>query len=203
MEAHEKLFHLLTKNWRENWAEELPFYYVQLSSIDRPSWPWFRDSQRRMLQSIPNSGMAVSSDHGDSLDVHPQPQTGDRGTPRSLGTQQDIRARDPSFRSTLPIGDIQGQHCLCHIRLRKRHAQFRRRQTTYFRDSRTRWFIRPRGGTNHRWKDSKSMERPNPESEIRPLRLATFHPCQFSERSGVAGFDIPFGSGSGQLVSAA
>lgn len=39
VEAHEKLFHLLTKNWRENWAEELPFYYVQLSSIDRPSWP--------------------------------------------------------------------------------------------------------------------------------------------------------------------
>lgn len=72
IEAHEKLFHLLTKNWRENWAEELPFYYVQLSSIDRPSWPWFRDSQRRMLQSIPNSGMAVSSDHGDSLDVHPR-----------------------------------------------------------------------------------------------------------------------------------
>ena len=25
-----------------------------------------------MLQSIPNSGMAVSSDHGDSLDVHPR-----------------------------------------------------------------------------------------------------------------------------------
>ena len=72
MEAHEKLFHLLTKNWRENWAEELPFYYVQLSSIDRPSWPWFRDSQRRMLQSIPNSGMAVSSAHGGSLDVHPR-----------------------------------------------------------------------------------------------------------------------------------
>ena len=72
MEAHERLFHLLTKNWRENWAEELPFYYVQLSSIDRPSWPWFRDSQRRMLRSIPNSGMAVSSDHGDSLDVHPR-----------------------------------------------------------------------------------------------------------------------------------
>lgn len=72
MEAHEKLFHLLVKNWRENWAEELPFYYVQLSSIDRPSWPWFRDSQRRMLSSISNSGMAVSSDHGDSLDVHPR-----------------------------------------------------------------------------------------------------------------------------------
>lgn len=72
MEAHEKLFRLLTESWRSNWAEELPFYYVQLSSIDRPSWPWFRNSQRRLMQTIPNSGMAVSSDRGDSLDVHPR-----------------------------------------------------------------------------------------------------------------------------------
>lgn len=73
MEAHEKLFHLLVESWRKNWADEnLPFYYVQLSSINRPSWPWFRDSQRRMMETISNVGMAVSSDWGDSLDVHPR-----------------------------------------------------------------------------------------------------------------------------------
>lgn len=71
-EAHEKLFRLLTQSWRSNWGEELPFYYVQLSSIDRPSWTWFRDSQRKLMQTIPNSGMAVCSDLGDSLDVHPR-----------------------------------------------------------------------------------------------------------------------------------
>ena len=72
-EAHEKLFKLLISSWRKNWGnEELPFYYVQLSSIARPSWPWFRDSQRRMMNEIPNTGMAVSSDNGDSLDVHPR-----------------------------------------------------------------------------------------------------------------------------------
>ncbi|WP_073348374.1 cyclically-permuted mutarotase family protein [Bacteroides congonensis] len=72
-EAHEKLFKLLISSWRKNWEnEELPFYYVQLSSIARPSWPWFRDSQRRMMNEIPNTGMAVSSDNGDSLDVHPR-----------------------------------------------------------------------------------------------------------------------------------
>lgn len=71
-EAHEKLFKLLINSWRKNWENEnLPFYYVQLSSIDRPSWPWFRDSQRRMMNEIPCTGMAVSSDHGDSLNVHP------------------------------------------------------------------------------------------------------------------------------------
>jgi sialate O-acetylesterase len=72
MEAHEKLFTLLADSWRRNWSEELPLYYVQLSSIDRPSWTWFRDSQRRLMQAIPNSGMAVSSDRGDSLNVHPR-----------------------------------------------------------------------------------------------------------------------------------
>ncbi len=71
--AHEKLFHLLVDSWRKNWNDQqLPFYYVQLSSIDRPSWPWFRDSQRKMMNDIRATGMAVSSDHGDSLDVHPR-----------------------------------------------------------------------------------------------------------------------------------
>lgn len=71
IEAHEALFPLLVASWRQYWQQQLPFYYVQLSSIDRPSWPQFRDSQRRMLQTIPHCGMAVSSDLGDSLNVHP------------------------------------------------------------------------------------------------------------------------------------
>ena len=72
-DAHEKLFTLLVKSWRENWQQpELPFLFVQLSSLNRPSWPWFRDSQRMLSRCIPHTGMAVSSDVGDSLDVHPR-----------------------------------------------------------------------------------------------------------------------------------
>lgn len=72
-DAHAKLFKLLINSWRENWKNpELPFYYVQLSSLDRPSWTWFRDSQRRLQNEISFTGMAVSSDLGDSLDVHPK-----------------------------------------------------------------------------------------------------------------------------------
>ena len=71
IETHERLFPLLVESWRKNWGEEFPFYYVQLSSIDRPSWTWFRNSQRELMETIPNSGMAVSSDRGDSLNVHP------------------------------------------------------------------------------------------------------------------------------------
>lgn len=72
-DAHEKLFKLLVQSWRTNWDNpELPFYYVQLSSLNRPSWPWFRDSQRKLMEEIPFTGMAVSTDKGDSLDVHPR-----------------------------------------------------------------------------------------------------------------------------------
>lgn len=71
--AHAKLFSLLVDGWRQNWNNpDMPFYFVQLSSLNRPSWPWFRDSQLRLMKEISNTGMAVSSDHGDSLDVHPR-----------------------------------------------------------------------------------------------------------------------------------
>ena len=41
-------------------------------AIGRETWGHFRDSQRRLMYEIPNSGMAVSSDLGDSTDVHPR-----------------------------------------------------------------------------------------------------------------------------------
>lgn len=73
VQLHERLFKLLVQSWRTYWDNpEMPFYFVQLSSLNRPSWTWFRDSQRRLMQQLPHMGMAVSSDKGDSLDVHPR-----------------------------------------------------------------------------------------------------------------------------------
>ena len=70
--THERLFKMLVEGWRRNWNDvEMPFYFVQLSSIDRAGWQWFRDSQRRLQSELPNVAMAVSSDKGDSLNVHP------------------------------------------------------------------------------------------------------------------------------------
>ncbi len=96
VEVHEELFPLLVDSWRNYFSQDgrsgsamtttvisgstptvipgltgnLPFYYVQLSSLNRPSWPIFRDSQRRLLASRPGLGMAVTSDLGDPADVH-------------------------------------------------------------------------------------------------------------------------------------
>lgn len=73
IELHERLFTLLEQSWRGYWHQpQMPFYFVQLSSIaTRPSWPNFRNSQRLLAHSLPDTWMAVSSDRGDSLNVHP------------------------------------------------------------------------------------------------------------------------------------
>ena len=71
---HEKLFGLLVKGWRNHWGNpDMPFHFVQLSSLaERTMWPDFRDSQRRLAEAIEHCEMAVSSDLGDSLDIHPR-----------------------------------------------------------------------------------------------------------------------------------
>jgi sialate O-acetylesterase len=72
------LLKLLVRQYRQQWKQpNLPFYWVQLSSIDTSYykssyWPAFRDLQRKMLDSISFSGMAVTSDIGDPWDVHPR-----------------------------------------------------------------------------------------------------------------------------------
>ncbi|MFD2895785.1 GDSL-type esterase/lipase family protein [Sphingobacterium arenae] len=70
-ELYSKLFPYFVQQWRHQWRDEFSFYYVQLSSMERPSWPYFRDQQRKLLTKIPKTGMAVTSDIGDPKDVHP------------------------------------------------------------------------------------------------------------------------------------
>jgi TonB-dependent SusC/RagA subfamily outer membrane receptor len=43
VELHEQLFTTLVNSWRQKWGYNFPFYFVQLNSIDRPSWPYFRE----------------------------------------------------------------------------------------------------------------------------------------------------------------
>ena len=80
IEVHERLFTLLEQSWRKHFAQRwesefhkkhpLPFYTVQLSSLPRPSWPAFRDSQRSLAEKLPDTWMAVTTDLGDPNDVH-------------------------------------------------------------------------------------------------------------------------------------
>ncbi|WP_019991233.1 sialate O-acetylesterase [Rudanella lutea] len=86
-QQHEALFPALINQWRRAWNRpELPFYFCQLSSISTEKgyksdyWPLFRDGQRRLAGTMPNVGMAVTSDVGHPTDVHPtdKKSVGDR-----------------------------------------------------------------------------------------------------------------------------
>ncbi|MFM1794467.1 MAG: hypothetical protein RL642_852 [Bacteroidota bacterium] len=67
------LFQVMVNSYRAMWDDEqLPVYWVQLSSIEREHWPWFRDEQRKLLDEINYSGMAVTTDIGHPTDVHPR-----------------------------------------------------------------------------------------------------------------------------------
>src|SRR5690606_18900143 len=72
IELHDHLLRTLIQSWRTEFGQNLPFYFVQLSSIERPSWPAFRNGQRQLANALPNVYMAVSSDLGDPTDVHPR-----------------------------------------------------------------------------------------------------------------------------------
>ena len=73
IEVHADLFRALVKSWRSYFRKgTLPIYFTQLSSLNRPSWPKFRNSLRLLEKEIPFTAMVVTSDWGDSLNVHPR-----------------------------------------------------------------------------------------------------------------------------------
>lgn len=105
-ELHEVAFPALIESWRKTWGETLPFYYVQLSSMERPSWPYFRDSQRRMSYELDNVAMVVSSDLGDRYDVHPVHK-------RQIGERLALQAlhRDYGMSHVVPCGPMFRRVC--------------------------------------------------------------------------------------------
>jgi sialate O-acetylesterase len=71
-------FPLLIESWRKEWKEELPFYFVQLSSYGKfpnsnqgSEWAELREAQTMTLR-LANTGMAVTTDLGNPDNVHPR-----------------------------------------------------------------------------------------------------------------------------------
>lgn len=79
-QRYEQVFPKLVQDWRTLWEQgDFPFYYVQIAPFDyaalKDSIPmnsaFLRDAQRKVEALIPNSGMAVLLDGGDSATIHP------------------------------------------------------------------------------------------------------------------------------------
>jgi sialate O-acetylesterase len=71
----------LVRDWRKLWGEgDFPFYIVQLAGQEAESnSPLVREAQATIL-SLPNTGMAVTTDIGEAKNVHPhnKQDVGDR-----------------------------------------------------------------------------------------------------------------------------
>ncbi|GAA4429145.1 sialate O-acetylesterase [Pontibacter saemangeumensis] len=68
---YRKLFPAMIANWRQGWKSDFPFYFVQIAP-HRSQRPEIREAQLLTMQTIPNTGMAVITDAGDWLDIHPR-----------------------------------------------------------------------------------------------------------------------------------
>ncbi len=70
----------LVLGWRKAWGYDFPFYWVQLASYtaatDDPAggngYARIRDAQRKAINRIPKTGVAVAIDVGNPSDIHPK-----------------------------------------------------------------------------------------------------------------------------------
>lgn len=69
------LFQTMIADWRRSWDEgDFPFLFVQIANwrtAPDGRWPEVRDAQRKAL-ALRNTGMAVTIDIGDPIDIHPK-----------------------------------------------------------------------------------------------------------------------------------
>jgi sialate O-acetylesterase len=122
-EQYRQLLPVLIERWRDLWDQkDLPFLFVQLPNYAEPFdgdyFTLLRESQLKVWQSVPNTGMAVTIDIGEAQDVHPKNK-------QDVGLRLALIARALAYGETLeysgPVYDsmtIEGNQ----IRLRFSHT---------------------------------------------------------------------------------
>ncbi len=83
-DRYEELFPTAVAEWRQLWGQgDFPFYYAQIAPFDysvftptefheKYNSAYLRDAQRKSLNKIPNSAMAVLMDVGEETNIHPR-----------------------------------------------------------------------------------------------------------------------------------
>jgi sialate O-acetylesterase len=69
---YEQLFPALITDWRTQWSNDFPFYFVQIAPFEYHNdlSSSLRDAQRKTLK-LPKTGMVVTLDIGEDNDIHP------------------------------------------------------------------------------------------------------------------------------------
>jgi sialate O-acetylesterase len=113
-EEYRRLFPAMIENWRTEWGDDFPFYFVQIAPyIYNPNTSEqvsqeLRDAQRLTL-SLPKTGMAVTLDIGNINNIHPanKQDVGLRLALWALAKDygQSIVPSGPLFKSAKPMGN--------------------------------------------------------------------------------------------------
>jgi sialate O-acetylesterase len=96
-DEYTKLMTSMVTSWRSKWSQgDFPFYYVQIAPFNygnKTNSAFLREAQLNTLQSLNNSGMAVTLDIGDAKYIHPSEKrkVGERLAYWALAKDYDIQ----------------------------------------------------------------------------------------------------------------
>jgi sialate O-acetylesterase len=98
---YRRLLKALIEDWRTKFGADTPFYVVQLPGYGPPrtapgysTWAETRESQRYVVDTTPNTGLAVAIDLGVSDNIHPQMK-------QELGRRLGLLARQQIYRQAV------------------------------------------------------------------------------------------------------
>ncbi|MDQ8192930.1 sialate O-acetylesterase [Coraliomargarita sp. SDUM461004] len=117
-DEYASLFMTMITQWRNDFAQgSLPFYFVQLPNRDlesdgsRVAWAALRLEQAKAL-TLPNTGMAVTIDIGDSRDTHPKNKLDVGRRLAWIALSQTYHKKIPYASPTLKQAKAQGSEML-------------------------------------------------------------------------------------------
>jgi len=105
------LFSGMIEDWRSAWSTDLPFYFAQIAPYiydKNQSSQGLRDAQRKTLDRVKNTGMAVLLDIGEEYDIHPENKkdVGERLALHALKNQYNfnLTANGPLYKNHVSKG---------------------------------------------------------------------------------------------------
>lgn len=114
---YRQLFPAMISDWRNRWGQgDFPFLFVQLASYGavrnepaESAWAVLRESQTKTL-SLPNTAMAVTTDVGNPLDIHPhkKKEVGERladGAMKMLYGKSNLISSGPKLKNYKVAGN--------------------------------------------------------------------------------------------------
>ena len=122
-DQYEKLFPAMITQWRNEWGQgDFPFYFAQIAPYASPQYAspnrteklnsaYLRDAQRKVANTVPNTGMVVLMDSGEEFGIHPADKetVGKRFAYLAFGDTYKMKGfayQSPSFDSLLINGNI-------------------------------------------------------------------------------------------------